>query len=169
MKKRTKKLIFYVVGLAFAATTIAFVATSGESNPESIVYSASALSAIESDFDFGTISMKDGDVSYGFEVKNNGSESVTIKKVYTSCMCTAAYITDGSGEKYGKFGMPGHGVIPNTGIKIGPGELALVEAIFDPAAHGPSGVGLAERSVYIESNSAKSPKLELKFRALVIR
>jgi len=64
--------------------------------------------------------------------------------------------------------MPGHAGPSKTNITVKPGESVVVETIFDPAAHGPSGVGLAERSVYLESNSQKSPKLELKFSAVVI-
>ena len=45
----------------------------------------------------------------------------------------------------------------------------MLEAVFDPAAHGPSGVGLAQRYVYLETNSAKSPKLEISFQAMVTR
>ena len=47
--------------------------------------SASVLEALESDFDFGTISMKNGNVVKKFEVKNTGSEPIVINKVYTSC------------------------------------------------------------------------------------
>ncbi|KKK95197.1 hypothetical protein LCGC14_2675250, partial [marine sediment metagenome] len=75
--------------------------------------------------------LKDGNVSYKFEVKNEGEESVIIEKVYTSCMCTTAYIINNSGKKYGAFGMPGHAP-SKTNIEIGPGESAVVEAIFDP-------------------------------------
>ena len=116
----------------------------------------------------GTIAMKDGKVSHRFEVKNEGQEPVRIEKIYTSCMCTEASIIDGQGKNWGTFGMPGHAGPSKTNITVKPGESVVVETIFDPAAHGPSGVGLAERSVYLESNSQKSPKLELKFSAVVI-
>lgn len=127
------------------------------------------LTVEEARFDFGIISMKNGDVSHVFEIKNDGAEPVIIEKIYTSCMCTIAYITDSSGKRYGGFGMPGHGLFSGTNIAVRPGESATVEAIFDPKAHGPSGVGLAERSIYLETNSVKLPKLELSFRATVVR
>src|SRR3989344_6646290 len=129
---------------------------------------ASALLATEDFFDFGTISMRNGKVSRVFSVRNNEEEPMMIQSVYTSCMCTEALVTDSLGKKHGPFGMPGH-TSPRTNITVGAGESVSVEAIFDPAAHGPSGVGLAERSIYLETNSTEKPRIELKFRAVVTR
>lgn len=169
IKKKTKNLLSWSVGLIFLVGIVALIAVSGNGNSSNpAVYSASVLTAIENSFDFNTISMKDGNVSRQFEVRNDGEEPLIIEKVYTSCMCTTAYIINNSGKKYGAFGMPGH-ALSKTNIEIGPGESAVVEAIFDPKAHGPSGVGLAQRSIYLETNSAKSPKLELSFQAMVTK
>jgi cytochrome c-type biogenesis protein len=44
-----------------------------------------------------------------------------------------------------------------------------LKAFFLGLFLGNAGVGLAQRSVYIESNSTQSPKLELKFQAIVTR
>ncbi|OGZ60703.1 MAG: hypothetical protein A2932_01775 [Candidatus Spechtbacteria bacterium RIFCSPLOWO2_01_FULL_46_10] len=171
MQKKTKKLMLWAVGIILMAgiITLVVVNSGGDGQTSSSQYSASALSAVEKKFDFNTISMGNGKVSHQFEVKNDGAEKVVIEKVYTSCMCTAAYIISSDGSKYGEFSMPGHSGPSGTNIEVGPGESATVEAIFDPAAHGPSGVGLAQRSIYIETNSASSPKLEFSFQALVTR
>ena len=48
---------------------------------------------------------------------------------------------------------------------MNPGDDAVVEVVFDPAAHGPAGIGPIERVVTIE-NSAGRP-LELAFNATV--
>ncbi|MEK7590147.1 MAG: DUF1573 domain-containing protein [Patescibacteria group bacterium] len=131
--------------------------------------SAGFLAAIESNFDFGTISMRNGKVSYKFEIKNDGTEPLTINKIYTSCMCTTVTMTDSTGKNYGIFGMPGHGgAASRTNVKLDAGKSLMAEAVFDPAAHGPSGVGLAQRTVYFETDSIKSPTLELNFTATVI-
>lgn len=167
MKNIQTLTIYAIVGIVLLGA-IALFATRGNGDENSHVYSESSLSAMENNFDFQTISMKDGDVSHQFELKNEGAESVKIEKAYTSCMCTVAYIIDSAGRKYGKFEMPGHGST-KTNIEVESGESVFVEAIFDPSAHGPSGVGLAQRSIYLETNSAKSPKLELSFRAMVTR
>jgi len=171
MRKKTKNAASWSIGLIFLVllVTVLFVANGNSSGSDPISYSASALVSLEEHFDFNTISMKDGDVSHIFEIKNDGTEPINIKKVYTSCMCTTALVTNGSGKQYGKFGMPGHSLPSRTNIEIEPGGSATVEAIFDPKAHGPSGIGLAQRSVYLETDSTKSPKLELSFQATVTR
>ena len=131
--------------------------------------SAGLLAMAESNWDFGTISMKNGKVSHEFEIKNDGTEPLTINKIYTSCMCTTVTMTDNTGKNYGIFGMPGHGgAASRANIKLGVGESLTAKTIFDPAAHGPSGVGLAQRTVYFETNSTKSPSSEFNFTATVI-
>jgi len=129
---------------------------------------AGSLVAEETVYDFGTIAMKDGVVSHQFRVRNDSEAPVLIQKVYTSCMCTTVNIQLRSGKTYGAFGMPGHGP-SKTNIEVGPHEEATVLAMFDPNAHGPSGVGLANRSVYLETNSPKTKQVELRFSALVVR
>lgn len=169
MRKKTKKIILYSIFAIVIAGIGYLVVIGGENNENVASFSASALSVVEASYDFQTISMMDGNVTHEFKLHNEGEEPVIIEKVYTSCMCTEAKITDASGKTYGAYGMPGHGISPKTHIEIMPGESATVEAIFDPAAHGPSGVGLAQRSIYLETNSATSPKQELKFQAMVSR
>lgn len=127
---------------------------------------AGTLEAEESSFDFGVISMAAGNVSRSFKIKNSGAGPVTIKKIYTSCMCTTAILNKG-GNKSGPFGMPGHGSATRLKETIGPGEEAEIEVVFDPAAHGPEGTGLIKRVVYVESDSEAAPKLQLTFEANV--
>ncbi|MDP2695742.1 MAG: DUF1573 domain-containing protein [bacterium] len=128
------------------------------------------LISVESEFDFGMISMARGRVNHSFTIKNDSSSPITINKIYTSCMCTSATIIDGLGQRIGPFGMPGHGGASRANAEIAPQEFMTIEAVFDPAAHGPSGVGLAQRSIYLETidnNSDMVSKLELSFTATV--
>jgi len=115
-------------------------------------------------YDFGTISMAAGKVSHDFKVKNTGAEPVKIEKLYTSCMCTAAYFFQ-NGKKLGPFGMAGHGFVPPLKKSLAPGEEVIISAVFDPAAHGPAGVGPIEREIYLEGKS--SPLLTLGIGAKV--
>lgn len=116
-------------------------------------------------YDFGTISMKAGNVSTTYRIKNEGPAPLALDKVYTSCMCTTATLVTANGRKQGPFGMPGHGPLkPATG-QLAPGETALLEVVFDPAAHGPSGVGRIERVVTVETKGAQP--LELWMVAMV--
>jgi len=126
-------------------------------------FTASAISAVgDKIFDFGTISMAAGPVNYIFELKNTGNNPVTVKKIYTSCMCTTAYL-DGGERRVGPFGMPGHGGPSGRASEtIGPGESRRLQVIFDPAAHGPAGVGKIERLVVLEDNQGGTVELTIK-------
>ncbi|MBI2506898.1 MAG: DUF1573 domain-containing protein [Candidatus Colwellbacteria bacterium] len=125
---------------------------------------SSLLSASEQAFDFGTISMAEGNVSHMFKVKNMSGEPVSVNKLYTSCMCTSAFLQT-KDKRMGPFGMPGHGAMPRINQMINPGEEADVEVVFDPAVHGPAGVGQINRIVYLENDSG--PLLELGITANV--
>lgn len=125
---------------------------SAEVQPVASSAQGKALRASETFFDFGKISMAAGVVAHTFTMQNTASAPLVLKKLYTSCMCTTASI--GVSEKRaGPFGMPGHGFVPDINLTIAPGETAWVEVVFDPAAHGPSGVGQIDRVVYLESAS----------------
>lgn len=126
--------------------------------------SVSQLNVSEISHDFGTISMAKGNVSKTFKVENKSAEDVKIGKLYTSCMCTNAYIIGGT-EKRGPFGMPGHGAVPSANELIKAGESREIEVVYDPAAHGPAGVVPVERSVYIEDS--KGGSIELRISAVV--
>lgn len=122
------------------------------------------LTVQESFFDFGTISMARGRVENLYKVKNISGESVVVTKMYTSCMCTIAYLMSGGGET-GPFGMPGHGFVPPVNKTIDAGEEITIRAIFDPAAHGPAGVGPVDRAIYLETKSGQV--LQVGFKATV--
>jgi hypothetical protein len=108
------------------------------------------LRSPETSFDFGEISMAAGKVSRDFEVENDSSSTVVLDKLFTSCMCTNAYFVSVDGE-FGPFGMPGHGFVPGLDRELKSGGKAVIRVIFDPAAHGPAGVGPVGRSIFLES------------------
>ncbi|RJQ13467.1 DUF1573 domain-containing protein [Candidatus Parcubacteria bacterium] len=159
----TKTILFTILGI-FLAFIIIFVIAGGKNNEDSSINQVSALINNEAMFDFGKISMAKGNVSHRYKITNSGTEPLTIKKIYTSCMCTTATLLNDS-KKLGPFGMPGHGLIPSINEELSPGMMAEVEVVFDPAAHGPAGIGKVERTVYIENNSGKP--LTLNFTATV--
>jgi len=123
-----------------------------------------SLQAEEAAFDFGTVSMAAGNVSHTFVIRNAAADPITITKLYTSCMCTTGTLEVG-GKRFGPYGMPGHGSIPRISEAIGAGEKADVEVVFDPAAHGPAGIGPIERVIYVERENGGP--LELTIRAMV--
>ena len=123
----------------------------------------SPLVAEQTRYDFGTNSMARGKVKNEYAVKNTSASDVTLKKIYTSCMCTEASLIFGD-RRVGPFGMAGHGVIPSINEKIPAGAEFSVETVFDPAAHGPAGVGPIQRVVFLETSQGMT---ELEFSAVV--
>lgn len=126
--------------------------------------SAGQLTALRTKFNFGSISMAAGKVTHRYAISSAGTEPISVHKIYTSCMCTTAALVK-NGKASEAFGMPGHTPIPAIDVPLEGKDRAFIEVIFDPAAHGPAGVGPIERVVTIE-NSAGQP-LELQFAALV--
>lgn len=123
-----------------------------------------ALRARETHFDFGPISMAAGKVSHRYLFRNESAAPVLIRQVYTSCMCTTATLVKGM-RVIGSYGMPGHGPMPAVNETLAPNEAAYVDVVFDPAAHGPAGLGRTERVVTIEPG-AGAP-LQVGFTAYV--
>lgn len=124
-----------------------------------------ALRARESLFKFGSISMAAGKVSHVYRFRNVSERPVVLEKMYTSCMCTTAALIKSSGRKFAPVGMPGHAPIPALNEALQPQEEAMVEVVFDPAAHGPAGIGPIERVVTIENSTGRP--FELAFNANV--
>ena len=141
------------------------VAKTVESRPTAGASSAGALSATELNFNFGSVSMARGKVTHRYWIRNAGTKPIVLGKMYTSCMCTTAALVKSSGRKFAPVGMPGHTPIPSLNETMQPNEEAMVEVVFDPAAHGPAGIGPIDRVVTIE-HSAGQP-LELAFAANV--
>lgn len=150
-KHKTRNTI--LGGLAVLLVLGALFALGRGAGPDAAsgVPETTALIAADRAYDFGEISMRDGIVRHAFSLQNVSPEALTVEKLYTSCMCTTAAL-DFAGKRSGPFGMPGHGFLPRIGRVIAPGEAATVEVAFDPAAHGPAGVGRIEREAVLETD-----------------
>src|SRR3972149_5572640 len=156
-------VILVITGLAWWGKSAQKSAPIATSAAEGEVL-AGDLFAEETFYDFKTIRMKDGKVSYSFNVINKGESDLVLERVTTSCMCTVAYVVNGENKK-GPFGMPGHGgSVPKVNDTIKAGEAREIEVVFDPNAHGPAGVGLIERVVQLEY---AGQTLELNIKAVV--
>jgi len=117
----------------------------------------------ENDFDFGEILMTGGLVRHNFTLKNTGDAPVRITSAKTSCMCTTANIIKQNGEDAGPFGMGGsHGPNPRINMEILPDEEVIIEAIYDPLAHGPDATGKLIREIFVSTNNGET--IRLKFR-----
>ena len=132
--------------------------------PASAIRAPGGLQAREAAFDFGSISMAGGNVTHRYWFRNESPAPVLIRRIYTSCMCTTATFVRGM-KIINRYGMPGHGPLPAVNESLIPGEAAFVDVAFDPAAHGPAGLGPTQRVVTIESDAGRP--LELQFTANV--
>lgn len=156
--------------IAFVALTGLFIfgydgsrtAQTAAQNTDNASLSESVLFATEKFHDFGTISMKNGNVSKDFAVTNTTGKSITIAKVETSCMCTSALIVRGDGSTKGPFGMVGMGYVPPANETVPPGGSIVIRVVYDPNAHGPAGVGMIDRLVTITDEGGGTLELEVK-------
>ena len=149
-KKTIIGIAIGIVALGVAITLARPQAQSGTST-QNQQQNIKSENAEKNSFDFGRISMAAGTVIKSFEIKNENRVPLTVKKMYTSCMCTIATLKT-SDTQYGPFGMPGHGFIPSIDATIAPNTKGTVEVVFDPAAHGPAGVGRIERIITLETD-----------------
>ncbi len=139
------------------------VAAPGTVTTNTSVTATGAFSAPETLYDFGKISMKDGNVTKDFIITNTTDTQATLRNLTTSCMCTTAYIVGADGEAKGPFGMPGHGgAVPPANETIPAGESRTIRVVYDPNAHGPAGVGQIDRTITLVDASNGTLTLEIK-------
>ena len=122
----------------------------------------SALAASSTFYDFGTISMKNGNVTKDFTFTNPGNSDVSIKGVETSCMCTSALLVEADGSTKGPFGMAGMGGMTSTDDTVKAGESRTLRVVYDPNAHGPAGVGDIDRFITVNDASGGTLRFEIK-------
>ena len=116
-------------------------------------------------FDWGTIDYGGGDAIAEFIINNPGSGPLSLSEVSTSCMCTTAQIIIND-QKSPFFVM--HQKSSWIG-QIPPGVQAKLKVVFDPAFHGPSGVGPVVRQVVMKTNDPEHPKLEFNLTGTVVK
>jgi hypothetical protein len=99
--------------------------------------------------DLGRVEYGGGIVSKEFEIKNTSAETLKLRKITTSCMCTKAKVQIGDREtKFFSMEMAGD-LNPLVDLDLPAGETARVMFQFDPAAHGPQGAGPFDRVVVL--------------------
>jgi len=166
MKEQIKTIIISLVLLAAVVSALIWFGNRGN-KPEPAAIGGlfgGVLTAKETAFDFGSVPIKGGLVNHEFTLENLSDKAVKIGEVSTSCMCTVAQVITGN-KTYGPFGMPGHLGASKADAIVNPGEKVIVKATFDPAAHGPTGVGVVERQIFLNTGAAES--VVLNFRANV--
>ncbi|MBU3942993.1 DUF1573 domain-containing protein [Patescibacteria group bacterium] len=155
-KKRNKIIKFSVVGLV----AILIIGGAGLKIAKSFQgknFGPAKVEITEMSYDAGTVSMADGLVKHTYEIKNTGEGDLKLKNIRTSCMCTTVYLKIGD-KLSPKFGM--HDNPPIWTETIPPGETGYLEVTFDPAFHGPEGIGSLVRAVYVSTNDPDNKDLE---------
>lgn len=122
--------------------------------------------SIDSDrHDWGTIDINGGIVSKSFDIKNTSESTLKLYNIKTSCMCTTAQLKTSS-KLSAKFGMHEKS---SSVFEVGAGETAQLVVEFDPAFHGPSGTGSISRTITMDTNDSKTPKLAFNLTANVVK
>jgi len=158
---KTNTALIIVIAILLVGGIVLF-SSGGDSKTNQVekVESASALTADRDMHDFGEIDIFSGKVTTNFTLTNSGPDEITIVAGTTSCACTDASIGGIS------FGM--HEVMKDD-LTILAGGTEDLTVIYDPLAHGPSGTGLVQRSVYLKTNSTVTPELEVRIKAMVTK
>lgn len=142
-----------------------FFLSKGETSA-TITASQNAKAAIDQKiYDWGTINMNNGNVNKTFIIKNAGTDVLKLTKVKTSCHCTKAQVTI-NGKTSPSFGM--NTVSPWVG-EVAPGNEAQLNIVFDPAYHGPNGVGPITRYISVDTNDPNNSTLEFTLTANVTK
>lgn len=148
----SKKIIITIVAtLAIFAGGFYFVSKGSSSIPESslVKVEASDVQVSPESYDIGKVLMKNGLVTREYEIKNNSENTLRLKKIVTSCMCTRAQVVTGD-KRTRLYAMEMNGVKnPIISFDIPGKSTAKVIVKFDPAAHGIQGAGVVDRTVWL--------------------
>lgn len=116
-------------------------------------------------YDWGNIPINGGNVTKTFRMKNTGKDTLTVFNVKTSCHCTVANVTI-DGKTSQNFGMSG---VSSWIGEVSPGKEAKLSVIFDPAYHGPQGVGPMTRFVSLETNDPGTSRITFTVTGTVVK
>lgn len=126
---------------------------------------AKAYTQDPTSFDWGNIPINGGVVTKTFTIKNTGTDVLSLTNIKTSCHCTKAHITI-EGRQSPDFGMDG---ISSWVGEVAPAKEAKLTVIFDPAFHGPQGMGPLNRFVSVETNDRGNQKLTFTLTGTVVK
>ena len=152
----TEKKIIILSTLATILILIGGVFWLGSSSAPEIKGSqyAKAMASVTNG-DYGRIPMNNGNVTKEFTIKNTGTDFLKLFNIKTSCHCTKAYVSIENNQSP-SFGMDTYSSWVG---EVLPGKEAKLNVVFDPAYHGPAGVGPISRYVSVETNDQSNSKL----------
>ena len=166
-----KKFFIFIVIFFFAVIGGALFLVNPSSTNTKAVVSKVAGAKLSVDHNFKTV----GDIGYSkgilyhsFPIKNIGNKDLEIANMASSCMCTKVFLKV-NGKNGPEFGMKGMSAPSDWKGILKPGEKGEIIAAFDPAYHGPQGVGKVSRTASFETNDPSNPYVELSFEGTVTK
>lgn len=165
MSERNIIIAVLLSSLLILGGGIFLLSQSSSSTKQDVTLSQNAkLEVKEKTFDWGEIKYSGGNATKTFIIKNIGRDALKLYNIKTSCVCTKANLTI-DGKLSPDFSMHSS---PWSG-ELAPGKEAILNVIFDPAFHGPTGVGPIERLISLQTNDLSSPTLEFKLTGNVVK
>lgn len=149
-----------IVGLAF------LISAKGAKEKTLVTTEVQGIEASTIHYDLGDVPIGGGIVAKEYELKNTSGKDLELVKIATSCMCTSASVKVGD-EETRFFSMEmGGDKNPFISLKLKKDETAKAIVRFDPAAHGPAGVGAFDRVVWLYFDGGMK---ELTFSGVVVK
>lgn len=158
-------IIWIVIATVLILGVAVYFGTKTGATTQVTTNSEIAMSIDANTHDWGTIDYDGGIVSKNFSIKNTSDTTLQLYDVKTSCMCTTAQLKTPD-KTSRKFKM--HEKTTDI-IEVKPGETANLLVEFDPAFHGPSGVGPITRTITMNTNSTKDSVLTFNLTGTVIK
>jgi len=160
-----KKVIIAVIATLIVFAGGFYLVSRGDNSAQDLSLpkvEAADVQVSPDNYDIGRVLMKSGLVTREYEIKNNSENTLKLKKIVTSCMCTRAQVV--VGDKKTRFY-----AMENSTISFDiPGKsTAKLVVRFDPAAHGIQGAGKVDREVSLTFSDPVGIK-EVKFFGEVI-
>lgn len=170
MTKEGKIILVIIVGTILLFGGLAYLMTKSSSGggKDSFILNSPAQGLVASpsgSMDLGDVPYGGGIISKTFDIKNSSDNAITLRKITTSCMCTTAkFSIDGKESKF--YGMEMNGDLnPIIDYEVPADATAQVTFDFDPAAHGPQGIGPFDRVITLFFDNGYE---ELKFNGKVV-
>ncbi len=165
MNQKKILIVFIILTVTILGGGI-YLLSATSTAPQKVAISQNAKVLVDQKtFDWGTIPYSGGNVSKTFTIKNTGTDVLQLTNIKTSCACTYAQLTI-NGKTSPRFSM--HSTSGWVG-EVAAGKEAQLTVVFDPAFHGPTGVGSMERLISLQTNDINSPNLEFSLKGNVVK
>ncbi|OGH21552.1 MAG: hypothetical protein A2958_02375 [Candidatus Levybacteria bacterium RIFCSPLOWO2_01_FULL_38_13] len=161
-----KKIVVFIIFLTAVILFGGVFVLSDSTNTSQVTSSTNAKAQIpQKEHNFGNIPYSGGNVEKAFIIKNVGSDTLKLSNVRTSCHCTKARISV-DGEESPSFGMDG---ISSWVGEVGKSRQAKLIVTFDPAFHGPQGIGPVNRFVSVDTNDKNNSQLTFTVLGTIVK